>query len=46
MVGLEFILSGVRKELGCVEINMAMEIMNYLGGLAGTVVRHDSNNND
>ena len=45
MVGLNFVLLGVKKELGSGGINLAIGITNFVGSLTGTVVRHEANNN-
>ena len=45
MVGLKFVLLGVKKELGSGGINLAIGITNFVGRLNRTVVIHNANNN-
>ena len=45
VVSLGFVLRGVNKEPGCGGINLVIGIINCVGCLTGTVVRHDANNN-
>ena len=45
VVGLLFILIGIKHEPVCDGINLAIGITNYVGRLIRTVVRHDDNNN-
>ena len=45
VIGLEFVLSGVKEDPGRGGINLAIGITNFIGLLTRTVVRYDANNN-